>query len=61
MLVVLRSLFRSGVPGFAVVMLGLSASYAALGLSALQFALEPQDKALIASAYTRIRGMFSAS
>ena len=60
-LAVLRSLFRSGVPGFAVVLLGLGASYAAFGLSALRFALEPQDKALMAGAVTRIRGMFSAS
>ena len=43
-LVVLRSLFRSGVAGFAVALLGLGASYAAFGLSALRFALEPKTR-----------------
>ena len=42
-----------------LVLIGISAGYAAFILCALRFALDPQDRELAASAYARVRTMFA--
>jgi len=59
-LVLVRILLKSYVPDAALVVFGLVAGYIAFALSALRFALEPQDRMLARSAYERIRSMFAA-
>ena len=59
-LVMVRIFFKLHVPDILLVMIGLAAGYISFALVALRFALDPQDKILAASAYTRIRGMFAA-
>jgi O-antigen/teichoic acid export membrane protein len=59
-LVLVRTFLRLHVPDIVLVMIGLAAGYIVFALSALRFALEPQDRELAASAYARIRGMFAA-
>ena len=58
-LMIVRTFLRGHVPEVVFVMIGLTAGYIAFALSALRFALDPQDKILAASAYARIRGMFA--
>lgn len=58
-LVLVRTSLRGHLPDAVFVLLGLTAGYIAFALSALRFALDPQDKILAASAYARIRGMFA--
>ena len=58
-LVVVRTFLKSHVPDAVLVVCGLGAGYLAFALSALRFSLEPQDRVMARSAYTRIRGMFA--
>jgi O-antigen/teichoic acid export membrane protein len=58
-LMMVRRLLQWHVHDIVLVPLALGAGYAAFLLSALRFALDPQDKILAASAYARIRGMFA--
>jgi O-antigen/teichoic acid export membrane protein len=58
-LMLVRTFLRGHAPEVVFVMIGLTAGYIAFALSALRFALDPQDKILAASAYARIRSMFA--
>jgi O-antigen/teichoic acid export membrane protein len=55
-----RTFLKLQVPDIVSVAIGLSAGYIVFGLLAMRFSLEPQDKLLAASAYARLRAMFTA-
>jgi O-antigen/teichoic acid export membrane protein len=59
-LVLIRTFLKLPVPDIVLVMIGMSAGYIAFLLVAVRFSVEPEDKILAASAYARIRGMFTA-
>jgi O-antigen/teichoic acid export membrane protein len=59
-LVLIRTFLKLPVPDIVLVMIGMSAGYIAFLLVAMRFSVEPEDKILAASAYARIRGMFTA-
>jgi len=59
-LLLVRALLQSHIPDIVLVPVALGAGYVAFLLSALRFALDPQDKVLAAGAYARIRGTFAA-
>jgi O-antigen/teichoic acid export membrane protein len=55
-LVIVRFSVGSRLPDFLSVMLGLCTGYTAFVLSSLRFALEPHDRLLARSFYSRLRG-----
>jgi O-antigen/teichoic acid export membrane protein len=59
-LVLIRTFLKLPVPDIVLVMIGMSSGYIAFLLFAMRFSVEPEDKILAASAYARIRGMFTA-
>jgi O-antigen/teichoic acid export membrane protein len=59
-LALVRELLKLRAPEIVTVAIGLTAGYIAFAVFAVRFSLEPQDKMLAASAYSRFRAMFPA-